>query len=42
MQKASTPQHPPENDCFAGDALEDAEETGIPTVVSVHWRTSTL
>ena len=25
MQKALTPQHPSENDCFAGDAREDAE-----------------
>ena len=26
MQKASTPQHPSENSCFAADAVEDAEE----------------
>ena len=30
MQKALTPKHPTENDCFAGDAIEDAEETDIP------------
>ena len=30
MQKASTPQHLSENDCFADDAVEDAEETDIP------------
>ena len=30
MQKALIPQHPPENDCFPGDAVEDAEETDIP------------
>ena len=29
MQNASTPQHPSENDCFAGDEVEDAEETDI-------------
>ena len=30
MQKAVRSQHPSENDCFAGDAVEDAEETIIP------------
>ena len=25
-----TPQHSPENDCFACDAVEEAEETDIP------------
>ena len=29
MQNALTPQHPLENGCIAGDAVEDAEETGI-------------
>ena len=28
--KPLTPQHPPENDFRAGDAVEDAEETDIP------------
>ena len=27
MQTGLTPQHPLENDCFVGDAVEDAEET---------------
>ena len=35
MQKALTPQHPSENDCFAGDAVEDAEETDIQLWSSV-------
>ena len=30
MQKALTSRHPTENDCFAGDAVEDAEEADIP------------
>ena len=30
MQKALTPQHPSESNCFEGDAVEDAEENGIP------------
>ena len=30
MQKALTPRHSSDNDCFAGDAGEDAEETDIP------------
>ena len=30
MQKALTPQHPLENNCFTGDAVEDAEETKSP------------
>ena len=30
MQKALTPQHPSENNCFAGDAVKEAEETYIP------------
>ena len=34
MQKALTRQHPSENDCFADDAVEDAEEpdTSLSTV----------
>ena len=39
MQKALTPQHPPENDCFARDAVEDAEEIDIPLLsVSIGGR----
>ena len=30
VQKASTTQYPSENDCFPGDAVEDAEETDTP------------
>ena len=30
MQKTLTPQHPSNDDRFAGDAVKDAEETGIP------------
>ena len=30
MQKVLTPQHPLENNCFAGAAEEDPEETDIP------------
>ena len=30
MLKALTSQHPSENDCVAGDAVEDAAETDIP------------
>ena len=30
MQKALTLQHPSRNDCFADDAVEDAEETDTP------------
>ena len=26
MQKALAPKHPSENDCFAGDAVEEVEE----------------
>ena len=29
MQKTLTPRHPSENDCFADDAVEDAEESDI-------------
>ena len=30
MRKAFTPHHKLENDCFADDVVEDAEETDIP------------
>ena len=30
MQKALTPEHPSENHCFAGDAVEHADETDTP------------
>ena len=42
MQKTLPPQFPPENDCFADVAVEDAEEIDTPTVVSVHRRTTAL
>ena len=29
MQNDLTPQHGSENDCYAGDAVEDAKETDI-------------
>ena len=39
MQKTLTPQHIFEYDCFAGNAVEDAEETGIPLLsVSIGGR----
>ena len=30
MKKALTRQHPSDNDCFVGDAVEDTEETDMP------------
>ena len=30
MQKGLTPQHPSYNNCFVGDAVDDADETGTP------------
>ena len=30
MKKTLTPQHPPENNCFADDAAADAEEIDTP------------
>ena len=34
-----TPQHPSENECFASDAVEDAEETGaLPSSVFIGGR----
>ena len=41
MHKALTPQHPSENYCFAGDAVEAAEER-YRALVSVHRRTTAL
>ena len=40
MQKALAPVNSLQNDCFANDAVEEAEETDA--VVSVHWRTTAL
>ena len=35
-----TPQHPSKNDCYAGDAVEAAEETDTPlsSVWGESWR----
>ena len=33
-QKALTPQHPSENDCLAGDAVNELEETDIALLSS--------
>ena len=42
MQKALTPVKSPVNDCFADDAVEEAQGTDTPAVVSVRWRTRSL